>query len=77
MHSLIIVTADYHMPRAMQEMQAAMPDVTLIPYPVRPPAMRKILSLPTLRLLSGEYSKYLAVRCGLGWLAGLFRNSVS
>jgi uncharacterized SAM-binding protein YcdF (DUF218 family) len=77
MHSLIIVTADYHMPRALQEMHAALPDVTLVPYPVRPPAMRKMLSLPTLRMLAGEYSKYLAVRCGLGWIGGLFRNSVS
>ena len=75
-HSLIIVTADYHMPRALQEMQAAMPDVTLIPYPVRPPAMRKVLNLPTLRLLAGEYTKFLAVRCGLGRLAALLRPSI-
>ena len=67
--SLIIVTADYHMPRAMLEMHQALPDVTLIPAPVRPPAMRKLLSLPTLRLLAGEYSKYLVVRAGLGRLA--------
>jgi uncharacterized SAM-binding protein YcdF (DUF218 family) len=77
MHSLIIVTADYHMPRALQEMQAALPGVTLIPYPVRPPAMRKMLSLPTLRMLAGEYSKYLAVRSGLGWLADMLWHSVS
>jgi uncharacterized SAM-binding protein YcdF (DUF218 family) len=78
MHTLIIVTADYHMPRALQEMQAALPaDVTLIAYPVRPPAMRKLLSLPTLRLLAGEYTKYLAVRCVLGPLAGVLRQSVS
>jgi uncharacterized SAM-binding protein YcdF (DUF218 family) len=76
MHRLIIVTADYHMPRALQEMQAALPDVALIPYPVRPPAMRKMLSLPTLRMLAGEYTKYLAVRCGLGQLAGLLRQSI-
>ncbi|GLR67716.1 hypothetical protein GCM10010909_23970 [Acidocella aquatica] len=69
MHSLIIVTADYHMPRAMQEMHQALPDITLIPAPVRPPAMRKLLSLPTLRLLAGEYSKYLVVRSGLRRLA--------
>jgi uncharacterized SAM-binding protein YcdF (DUF218 family) len=68
-HSLIIVTADYHMPRAMQEMHHALPDITLIPAPVRPPAMRKLFSLPTLRLLAGEYSKYLVVRSGLRRLA--------
>ena len=77
LHSLIIVTADYHMPRAMQEMRAAMPDETLIPYPVRPPAMRKVLNLPTLRLLAGEYTKFLAVRAGLGRLAASLRPSVS
>ncbi len=76
MHSLIIVTADYHMPRALQEMRRAMPDVTLTPYPVRPPAMRKIISLPTLRMLAGEYTKYLAVRAGLRHLAARLLHSV-
>jgi uncharacterized SAM-binding protein YcdF (DUF218 family) len=69
MRSLIIVTADYHMPRAMLEMQKALPGVTLIPAPVRPPAMRKLASLPTLRLLAGEYTKYLVVRAGFGQVA--------
>lgn len=76
MRSLIIVTADYHMPRALQEMRAALPGVALIPYPVRPPAMRKMLSLATLRMLAGEYTKYLAVRSGLGRLAGLVHHSI-
>ena len=31
--------------------------------------MRKLLSLPTLRMLAGEYTKYLVVRSGLGRLA--------
>ena len=69
MHSLIIVTADYHMPRAMVEMQKALSGITLIPAPVRPPAMRKLASLPTLRLLAGEYTKYLVVRFGFGRVA--------
>ncbi|NNM57394.1 YdcF family protein [Acidocella sp.] len=68
-HSLIVVTADYHMPRAMQEMRQALPDITLIAAPVRPPAMRNLFSLPTLRLLAGEYSKYLVVRSGLSRFA--------
>jgi hypothetical protein len=42
-----------------------LPGVTLIPDPVRPPAMRKFVSLATLRLLAGEYTKYLVVRAGL------------
>ncbi len=77
MRSLIIVTADYHMPRAMQEMRQALPDVTLIPDPVRPPAMRKMINLATLRLLAGEYTKYLTVRVGLGRFAAGLLNTES
>ncbi|MEO0981907.1 MAG: YdcF family protein [Pseudomonadota bacterium] len=33
--SLIIVTSDYHMPRSLIELQRAMPDIRLSPYPVR------------------------------------------
>ena len=77
MRTLIVVTADYHMPRALQEMRRAMPDTRLIAYPVRPPAMRKIISLPTLRLLAGEYTKYLTVRAGLRHLADRLLHSVS
>lgn len=77
MRSLIIVTADYHMPRALQEMHQELPGVTLIPDPVRPPAMRKMISLPTLRLLAGEYTKYLTVRVGLGRLAAGLLNTES
>jgi uncharacterized SAM-binding protein YcdF (DUF218 family) len=77
MHALIIVTADYHMPRAMLEMANTLPGVTLIPAPVRPPAMSKLFSLPTLRLLAGEYTKYLAVRSGFGQLAATVANSDS
>ncbi|MGE4480999.1 YdcF family protein [Acidocella sp.] len=68
MHSLIVVTADYHMPRALVEIGRALPGVRLIPDPVRPPAMRDHLAWPTLRMLAGEYSKYLVVRAGLGSL---------
>jgi uncharacterized SAM-binding protein YcdF (DUF218 family) len=71
MRSLIIVTADYHMPRALQEMQNTLPGITLIPAPVRPPAMRKLFTIPTLRLLAGEYTKYLVVRAGLGGFAAV------
>lgn len=68
MHRLVVVTADYHMPRAMLEIDHALPGVRLIPYPVRPPAMRAGLTLSTLSLLAEEYSKYLVVRAGLGRL---------
>lgn len=72
MRSLIVVTADYHMPRALLEIQRALPGVALIPDPVRPLAMRDRLTLPTVRLLAIEYSKYLVVRAGLG---GLFSTN--
>ncbi|MEL6259272.1 MAG: YdcF family protein [Pseudomonadota bacterium] len=33
--SIIVVTSDYHMPRAMEEMTRLMPNLQLIPFPVR------------------------------------------
>lgn len=59
---LIIVTADYHMARAMLEFRAAMPGAELIPYPVRPPDihLKGWWRYPgTTKLLAGEYTKYL------------------
>ncbi len=38
-HSLIVVTAGYHMPRALLEMGREMPGVTLYPAPVQPPGI--------------------------------------
>ncbi len=69
MNSLIIVTADYHMPRAVLEIRRFLPAVVLYQVPVRPPAISHLFGLPTLRLLAVEYSKYLAVRSGLFDLA--------
>ena len=74
MHSLIVVTADYHMPRALLEISRALPGVRLIPAPVCPPAMRDGLTWSTLQLLAVEYSKYLVVRAGLG---SLFSDNAS
>ncbi|HUZ13361.1 MAG TPA: YdcF family protein [Caulobacteraceae bacterium] len=62
--TLILVTADYHMPRARLELRAAMPGETITPYPVATPAMqagrwwRTRASADRMIL---EYSKYLAV----------------
>jgi len=69
MQSLIIVTADYHMPRAILELRRYLPHTVLYQVPVRPPAISHLFGLPTLRLLALEYSKYLAVRSGLFDLA--------
>ena len=60
------------MPRAMLEMRRHLPGIRLIPAPVRPPAMDDLFSLPTIRLLSGEYTKYLVVRFGLRRVAVTF-----
>ena len=69
LHSLIIVTAGYHMRRALAEIGTALPDVVLYPDPVQPPALAEAgsgrLRLGTLRLLASEYSKWLAVEIGL------------
>jgi uncharacterized SAM-binding protein YcdF (DUF218 family) len=67
LRSLIVVTAGYHMPRALAELSRAMPDVALYPAPVLPPALRQP-GLTALRLLAGEYSKWLATEAGLSAL---------
>jgi uncharacterized SAM-binding protein YcdF (DUF218 family) len=62
-HSLIVVTARYHMPRALAEFSSAMPGIRLLPYPVEPAgaSMEGWWARPgTLKLLHGEYAKYLA-----------------
>lgn len=64
-HSLIVVTADYHMPRALLEMEREMPGVTLYPAPVQPAGMR---GLTTLRLLASEYVKLIAAAAGVSRL---------
>jgi uncharacterized SAM-binding protein YcdF (DUF218 family) len=72
LRTLIIVTADYHMPRAMLEMRRHLPGITLIPAPVRPPSVDDLFSRSTIRLLTGEYTKYLVVRLGLRPVAVAF-----
>jgi uncharacterized SAM-binding protein YcdF (DUF218 family) len=63
LHSLRLVTAAYHMRRSLWEFSQAMPDVTIIPHPVFPDAVksREWWRWPgTAALLATEYSKYLA-----------------
>ena len=57
---LLIVTARYHMPRSLSEFQTAMPDVTLVPYPVDPESVDPEGWWHKLRVLHWEYAKYLA-----------------
>jgi uncharacterized SAM-binding protein YcdF (DUF218 family) len=60
--TLIVVTSNWHMPRAMAELAHQLPEVTLIAYPV---ISEKVKTEPwwqyadTARLLFAEYLKYL------------------
>ena len=61
--SLIVVTSNYHMPRAIVELSHAMPDITLIPFAVVGDKWRDEpwwTSGGTFRLLLSEYAKYVA-----------------
>lgn len=61
--SLIVVTADYHMPRSMLELRAAMPTVKLYAYPVKTDlnAHRWWKTTSSARRMVVEYCKYLAI----------------
>jgi uncharacterized SAM-binding protein YcdF (DUF218 family) len=66
---LIIVTANYHMPRSLLEFHKAMPGVTLTAYPVSPGELKLDhwwLHAGTTSLLAGEYSKYLLALLRVG-----------
>ena len=63
--SLIVVTSNYHMPRALVELSHAMPDVRLTPFAVVSDKWREEpwwSSGATLRLVLSEYVKYLAAK---------------
>jgi uncharacterized SAM-binding protein YcdF (DUF218 family) len=69
--SLIVVTSNYHMPRAIVELSHAMPDIALIPFAVVGDRWRDEpwwTSGTTLRLLLSEYAKYVAAEARV-WLA--------
>lgn len=62
--SIRLVTAGYHMPRALMELQHAMPGVDILPHPVHPDHVKTedwFLYPGTLWLIAGEYTKSLAV----------------
>jgi uncharacterized SAM-binding protein YcdF (DUF218 family) len=67
--SIIVVTSNYHMPRALAELARALPDVTLIPYPVvdnNVHVERWWNYIGTTRLLLSEYLKYIPALGRLG-----------
>ena len=60
--SLIVVTSNWHMPRAIAEIAHQLPDVTLIAYPVISEKVKTEpwwQNLDTARFLVAEYLKYL------------------
>nr|WP_245404838.1 YdcF family protein [Ancylobacter gelatini] len=67
--SVIVVTSAWHMPRALVELQRAMPEVKLVPYPVVTERMRRApwwSGFGTGRVLFIEYVKYIAAYFGVG-----------
>lgn len=66
--SLILVTSNFHMPRALLEFHAAMPDVIIVPRATASPSF-KIEAWwrwpGTLRLIASEWTKYVAARIGI------------
>lgn len=69
-HTLIIVTSNYHMPRSLAELKLLMPDIRLIPHPVRS-GQTNLFNLwfnPfKLRNLLTEYIKFLPSALRLGY----------
>ncbi|MCB2098212.1 MAG: YdcF family protein [Parvularculaceae bacterium] len=63
--SLILVTSEFHMPRALLETRERLPDVIVTPYPVASGLLGpdgKPQRFSDWRRIGGEYTKYLAVR---------------
>lgn len=61
-HSLRLVTANYHMRRALAELRHALPDTRIVPNPVQPETFEAghWWTRPgTLHLIAEEYTKYL------------------
>ena len=61
-NSLIVVTSNWHMPRAMVELRHQLPEIKLIPYPVISEHMKNEswwANGDTVRLLMAEYLKFL------------------
>jgi uncharacterized SAM-binding protein YcdF (DUF218 family) len=65
LRSVIVVTAFYHMPRAMAELRRSLPETRLYACPVVPTPLPGGAPLTRLWLLAKEYSKFLFVRLDL------------
>jgi uncharacterized SAM-binding protein YcdF (DUF218 family) len=72
--SLIVVTSNYHMPRALAEFANQLPQVTLVPFPVitdRQRAEPWWANTGTTRLMFTEYVKYVFARIRIGLHPGV------
>ena len=73
--SVIIVTASYHMPRALLELNAVLPETEFVTYPVFPDDVHlsEWWREPyTTGVLAGEYLKYLAATVRVAAASGLW-----
>ena len=68
LRSLVVVTAGYHMPRAVADLRAVLPDTRLTPYTVHPGA--------GLRTMLVEYAKLVAAEFGVRPAAGAVRDTI-
>jgi uncharacterized SAM-binding protein YcdF (DUF218 family) len=60
-----LVTADYHMPRALIEFRMEAPDLQIVANPIRPSRTQNMpwwRDRPMFGLLLGEYGKYLVAK---------------
>ena len=67
---VIVVTSNYHMPRALMELAHELPDAELIPFPVVTGRLRHGAwwnDPAVARLWVGEYVKYLAASLRMAW----------
>ena len=74
---IVVVTADYHIPRSMLELRGDMPGVKLIAYPVKTDALDAAhwwRDQTQVRRLTLEYCKYLAVLVQES-VMGVFRDT--
>lgn len=76
--SLIVVTSNYHMPRALAELERAMPGIELVPYPVvdNNVEVAHWWAFPgTTKLILSEYLKYLPA-LGRLWATNIARMTL-
>ncbi|HUA77109.1 MAG TPA: YdcF family protein [Acetobacteraceae bacterium] len=72
--SLIVVTSFYHMPRALADFRATLPNVRLEPVSVPPPGPPPVWRPDLWRVVAGEYTHWLAAKAGLGFMIALWER---